>query len=185
MKKLFITLFVSVIVLMGTGFTAFAQNNLNTPSNTNPNSSGFSLVACDGPTLPANPPELRQRANAEMQARYHRNYIPCDFNGVVLQAQKLIDIAIILGVILAIFGFTYAGWLYVTGVEKNISKAKSIFPKIVGGFIIMLSAWFIVYQLLSWIAPCSGYRALLGQEPESCVGYSSPIGPTRGGGFNP
>jgi membrane protein DedA with SNARE-associated domain len=68
----------------------------------------------------------------------------------------------VLGVLAAIIVFTYAGYLYITGIEGNIKKAKSIFPKVFLGFVIMLVAWFVVYQLLSWLTGNSGFAKLLG-----------------------
>ncbi len=126
---------------------------LNTPTtdpNLDPNSSGFKIVVCDGPTLPANYPNKPA------------NYVPCDFNGVMLQVQHLINIAMVLGVLVAIVMFSYAGGLYITGKKANVDKAHSIFPKVFFGFIIMLSAWFIVYQILSWLTNNDGFKALLG-----------------------
>jgi hypothetical protein len=69
---------------------------------------------------------------------------------------------IVIGVIAAFGSFCYIGYLYITGTQENIKKAKSIFPKIFFGFIIMLSAWFIVYQILTWLGSYNGYKALLG-----------------------
>jgi hypothetical protein len=63
----------------------------------------------------------------------------------------------------AIVGFSYAGYLYITGVPGNISKAHDIFKKVILGFVIMLAAWFIVYQLITWLVPgSSGVKYLLG-----------------------
>lgn len=135
-------------------------------SSTDISKEGFRLTVCDGPTLP--PPskgrDLNKELNQEYQAKYHRNYVPCDFNGAMLQVQHIINIAIFVGVVMAIIGFFYAGYLYITGTQENIKKAKSIFPKIFGGFIIMLSGWFIVFQILSWLTgEGSGLGALLGK----------------------
>ncbi len=78
------------------------------------------------------------------------------------QVQHLIDIAMVLGVLAAIILFVYAGYLYITGIPGNIDKAKGIFPKVFWGFIIMLVAWFVVFQLLSWLTGNSGFGTLLG-----------------------
>lgn len=120
--------------------------------NLNPNSSAFKIVVCDGPTLPPNYPDKPA------------NYVACDFNGMMLLVQHLINIMMVIGVLVAIVMFSYAGFLYITGKEANISKATSIFPKVLWGFIIMLSAWFIVYQILSWLTKeGSGFSTLLGK----------------------
>jgi hypothetical protein len=133
---------------------------LTSDSQTDVNSPGFRLIVCDGPVLPV---ELRAQADAELQ-KYGRTYQPCDFNGVMKQIQHLINLAVVVGVLAAIALFMFAGGLYLTGKEKNISWAWSIFPKVGGGFIIMLSAWFIVYQILAWLTgEGSGFSTLLGK----------------------
>ncbi|MES2216027.1 MAG: hypothetical protein V4481_01890 [Patescibacteria group bacterium] len=154
---------VILLLLLSSPVLAETTRTLTSDSSTNPNDEGFRLTVCDGPTLPT--PQMKQAADSELQAKYHRNYVPCDFNGVMLQVQHLINIAIILGVIMAILGFFYAGYLHITGTQENIKKARSIFPKILGGFILMLSGWFIVYQILSWLTgEGSGLGALLGSS---------------------
>ena len=90
------------------------------------------------------------------------NFIACDFNGLMIEIQYLLNVMTIAGVLAAIIGFAIAGGLYVTGVQKNIERAKSMFPKIAIGFILILSAWFIVYQILSWLTGSAGAAALLG-----------------------
>jgi hypothetical protein len=139
--------------------TASAQN-VNTLTSQNgisdPTQSTFQIVVCDGPTLPAD-------LKAAEEKKLGRTYIPCDFNGAMMQVQHLIDIAMVLGVFAAIVLFTYAGYLLLTGTEANRNKAKDIFPKIFWGFIIMLSAWFIVYQILNWLTGSSSpFTKLLG-----------------------
>ena len=127
------------------------DQTLNVPSpELNPNDSAFKIVVCDGPTLPKDYPNKPA------------GYVPCDFNGVMRQIQHLINIMMVLGVLIAIVMFSYAGGLYITGQKANIDKAHSIFPKVFIGFIIMLSAWFIVYQILSWLTNNEGFKALLG-----------------------
>ena len=132
---------------------ANAQRTLSSKidPNLNPNSSAFKIAVCDGPTLPPNYPDKPA------------DYVACDFNGMMLLVQHLINIMLVIGVLVAIAMFSYAGYLYITGKEANITKATSIFPKVFGGFIIMLSAWFIVYQILSWLTKSgSGFTTLLG-----------------------
>jgi Kef-type K+ transport system membrane component KefB len=69
------------------------------------------------------------------------------------EVQHLINIMIIVGILAAIAGFCYAGFLYIVhGSEPSSrSEASSVFKKVFIGFIIMLTAWFIVYQILSWL----------------------------------
>jgi len=143
-------LFYTLLALVAFQIAPVSAQTLTSPDpNANPNATGFKLVSCDGPTLPPG-------------MTVPQGYVPCDFNGVMIQVQHLINVAMVLGVFAAIAGFSYAGFLYVTGSEGNLKKAHEIFPKIFWGFIIMLSAWFIVYQLLGWLTNNSGFKALLG-----------------------
>ncbi len=143
----------TLVVVVGP-YSALAQNNpartLNSPSNENVNDTGFKLTVCDGP--------------AEANLNHDQNYVTCDFNGAMLQIQHLINIAMIVGVLAAIVLFTWAGFLYVTsaGDTTKLNSAHAIFKKVIIGFIIMLSAWFVVYQLLDWLTGKSGFGALLG-----------------------
>ena len=153
----------SIIVMLilcfsysGILFAQAAVNTLTTPSNTeNPTQTGFKVVICDGPKLPNGVTPTSGTAGT---------YTVCDFNGMVLQVQHLINIFMVLGVLAAIVLFTYAGFLLLTGKEANIKTAKDIFPKIGIGFIIMLSAWAIVYEILVWLTgPNSIFIKLLGK----------------------
>lgn len=120
------------------------------PEYSNINSSKFKLLICDGPSLPDNYPNKPA------------NYIPCDFKGLMMQIQHLINIAMVLGVISAILLTTWAGALYVSGQPKNIDQAHAIFQVVVKGFIIMLLAWFVVYQILEWLTGSKSFGVLLG-----------------------
>lgn len=118
--------------------TAMIPLAYSAESNNDPASSDFRLVVCDGPE-------------------------DCDFNAVIEQVQVIINAMVVFGVMAAVIGMTYAGYLYLTGKESNINKAKDIFPKMFWGFIFMLSAWFIVIQILKWLTGDSGFTALLGK----------------------
>ncbi len=120
----------------------------------NPNNTGFKIVVCDGPTLP---PNLMKEATKD-----GKSYVPCDFNGIMLQVQHLINIMMVVGVFASIGAFSWAGALYISGNPKKKEEAHKIFPKIFTGFIIMLSAWFIVYQILSWLTDNAAFKTLLG-----------------------
>ena len=122
----------------------------------NPNSSAFQLSVCDGPTLPTQ--TLIDQAKKDLG----RDYRPCDFNAMMKLVQHLINIMMVLGVLVAIVMFVYAGTLFISGQKAKIDKARSIFPKVFTGFIIMLSAWFIVYQILSWLTDNTAFKTLLG-----------------------
>ena len=129
------------------------------PEYSNINSPQFRLLICDGPAeLVAYNPATRKIEPGHIE----EGFIPCDFRGLMMQIQHLINIAMTLAILLAISGLIYAGYLYATGTPPNISKAHEIFPSLAKGFIIMLSAWFIVYQILSWLTGTNGYGVLLG-----------------------
>ncbi|MBU6231066.1 MAG: hypothetical protein KGI45_02320 [Patescibacteria group bacterium] len=145
------------------------MNNTQTLSSQLPpvdvSSSGFRLTVCDGPTLPPGQSWVTAYKDS-FQATYHRQYVACDFNGAMMQVQHLIDVALVAGVLLAIAGFCYAGFLYITHGDNpgKRDEAKDIFKKIFVGFIIMLAAWFVVYQVLAWLTGAnSGFTSLLGK----------------------
>jgi len=125
---------------------------------------GFRIVQCDGPAnLNHIRPDTREidltyrldsnRTEFIKQFNHEPPFVPCNFTGLMIQAQFLINAAIVVGVLVALIGFAYAGFLYITGTQENLKKAHAIFPKIFWGFIIMLTAWFMVYQILKWLTP--------------------------------
>ncbi len=126
----------------------YGQNDRNT---TDINSPSFRLLICDGPPLPTGHPDNKP------------GYVPCDFKGLMQQIQHLINIALIAGILVAICALTYAGFLYISGQPENIKKARNIFPALFKGFIIMLLAWFIVYQLIFWLTGSNTFSVLLGK----------------------
>jgi hypothetical protein len=144
--------------------SAQTTQTLNSPTtNVNVNDSGFKFVVCDGPDVSNVQGYTGPGANGKNPDG--STYIPCDFNGAMMQVQHLINIAIVLGVLAAIVLFSYAGFLYVTasGNPGKLSQAHAIFKNVAIGFILMLSAWFIVYQILAWLTgDGSGFSALLG-----------------------
>lgn len=119
----------------------------------NINSEGFKLVICDGPA------GLKQHLDASSEE--YKKFVPCNFQGFMMQIQRLINVMVILGVVAALGGFSYAGYLYITGVPGNITRAYEIFKKVGIGFIIMLSAWAIVYQILKWLTDENQFKGLL------------------------
>jgi len=104
------------------------------------------------------PKDLEQQQTAKIGHTYQ----PCNFQGLMIEIQYLLNVMTIAGVLAAIGGFAYAGYLYVTGTQENIKKARGMFPKIAIGFILILTAWFIVYQILAWLTGSAGAAALLG-----------------------
>lgn len=114
----------------------------------NPFDPNFKLVVCNGPTLP---PGMTKA-----------DYVPCDFNGLMLQAQFLINAMFVLGVLAAILTLTYAGILYISGDQKKINDAKDLLKNVGIGFLMMFSAWVIIYQILDWLVANPGVKILLG-----------------------
>ncbi len=134
---------------------------------TDPN---FMFVVCDGPDLSKITLSAGQKMNITVKGvptvwsggAVPGGYVACDFNALINTVQHLINIAIVIGVVVALGSFVYIGYLYMTGTQGHIKKAHEMLPKIFFGFIMMLAAWFIVYQLLSWLGASAGFRSLLG-----------------------
>jgi hypothetical protein len=150
--------------------TASAQSAVQTtyplpPENVN--LPGFKLSVCDGPDLSNLPTGTVVTVNGKTETVTHGHtvsgYVPCNFNGAMLQVQHAINVMIVLGVLAAIVGFCYTGFLLMTGKPADHSRAMEVLPKIFWGFIIMISAWFIVYQILSWLTGGSAFATLLGK----------------------
>jgi hypothetical protein len=80
---------------------------------------------------------------------------PCDFNYFVLMINGIINWIIgIAGVIFTISAI-YGGFLYMTSGENpgNKAKAKTILWSTLLGFVIILTAWLIVYTILTYVVP--------------------------------
>ena len=75
----------------------------------------------------------------------------CQFNDLLKLVSNIVDFLIITGTAVAALSFGYAGFLMMTanGEMGKIEEAKAIFGKVMTGFIIMLSAWLIVYAIES------------------------------------
>jgi len=170
--KFFKSILILSLIISGlslTTSTSLAQTQtLTSPTqipadSESPTQSSFRIVICDGPELPPDTAGNKSaRAALIKDAGSPGQYIPCNFNGAMIQVQHLINICMVLGVLSAIVLFTYAGYLLMTGKEDDRKKAKDIFPKIGIGFLVMLSAWFIVFQILNWLTGDSVFTKLLG-----------------------
>lgn len=80
----------------------------------------------------------------------------CGFTDVVLVIKNIINYLIVLGLAVSVISFSYAGYLMMTsgGAAENINHAKSIFTKVVIGFIIMIAAWLIVKTIeITFLSP--------------------------------
>lgn len=94
------------------------------------------LVQCDGVTSGTSSTATQKK---------------CNFDTLVESIQYLIKWLFAIAGAVSIILFTYAGFLYVTGVESNINKAKGIFGHVILGMVLMLCAWFIVYTIVTLI----------------------------------
>jgi hypothetical protein len=137
--------------------TAPAVDLNQAPSSATSPFGAFKLVQCDGPDLSGLKTPITVTVNGKSEqttaGSNPDNYVPCNFAGLMMQIQFLLNVMLVVGVLAAIVGFAYAGYLYVTGTQENLKKARSMFPKILIGFILILTAWFIVYQILAWLTP--------------------------------
>ena len=159
----FINLFVPSLFVQAQSTQTLTSPTQIPADSESPTQSSFRIVICDGPTLPPNTPQnAAARTELIKEAGSPGQYIPCDFNGAMMQVQHLINICMVLGVLTAIVSFTYAGYLLMTGKEDDRKKAKDIFPKVGIGFLVMLSAWFIVFQILNWLTGNPIFTKLLG-----------------------
>ncbi|HTK33133.1 MAG TPA: hypothetical protein VL335_01135 [Candidatus Paceibacterota bacterium] len=162
MKKTLFSLFTLSLLLTPVVFAQGVQTLTSPAASEDPTQSSFRIVVCDGPDNPAINKPVPLYDNNGKPTGQTRPYVVCNFNGAMLTVQHLINIAMVLGVFAAIVLFTYAGYLMLKGTDSDRNKAKDIFPKILWGFVIMLSAWFIVYQILSWLTGNSAFTKLLG-----------------------
>jgi hypothetical protein len=85
----------------------------------------------------------------------------CGFNHLIELTQNLIYNLVILTTFLATFAFAYAGILLITsgGNTSKKDEAKKMLMKVLTGFLIILSAWLIVYTLTSVLLK-DGYSLL-------------------------
>jgi len=159
-KAHFVIRFFSCVVLLVTLVGPLSASAQLTPE-TNPSNEGFKLVVCDGPTLPEDVKKTLP-TGTEFKKRYGHDlpYVPCNFQTAMAQIQHLINIMLVVGVLAAVAGFTYAGALYISGSQEKIKKARSIFPKVFGGFVLMLSAWFIVFEIMRLLGNGAGTALL-------------------------
>ena len=126
---------------------------------------GFQLTQCGGPDYSSytgtafnvSYQGVNYQIPGQWSALQRAGYHACDFQGALVQIQFLINVMLVVGVLAALVGFTWAGLNYISGQQKRIDKAHEMFPKIFWGFIIMLVGWFIVYQILVWLTGTTAY----------------------------
>ncbi len=81
--------------------------------------------------------------------------VKCDFVSFMKMANYLINWAFTISIPVIVGLLAYSGFLYMTGKEENLKRSKRIMQNAVIGFIIMLTAWFIVSTLLKWLVNTS------------------------------
>ncbi|MSU55250.1 MAG: hypothetical protein EXS46_01770 [Candidatus Taylorbacteria bacterium] len=74
---------------------------------------------------------------------------PCGWNDFIVGITNVTNYFIIMGTAVSALAFGYAGYLMMTagGEMSKIQEARSIFGKVLVGFLIMLSAWLIVHAI--------------------------------------
>jgi hypothetical protein len=88
--------------------------------------------------------------------------VECDFNYFIKTIANLINWGFYISIPIVVVLFSWAGLLYISGVENNISRAKGIFLNAMIGFIIMLIAFTAVHTLVGWLVdPSIGAESLL------------------------
>lgn len=158
-QKLRIAAFLLILSLLSPLGTVAVQAQVPSPE-TDISKPTFKLLICDGPEQ-INHIDPKSGLYKIDNPKNNPNFIPCDFNGAMMQIQHFINVAMIVGVLVAVLGFTKAGIYFIWGEPGKIKEAKETFAYVVKGFIIMLSAWFIVYQILAWLLKSNTLGVLL------------------------
>jgi hypothetical protein len=108
--------------------------------------SGF--VKCDG--VVKKQYDAKGKATGKVDPAESDRDRVCDFAALMDTALGLVTWMFRISVAAATVLFAYAGVLYMSGKEKNISTAKAIFTSVAVGFIIMLVAWISVKTFVDW-----------------------------------
>lgn len=75
----------------------------------------------------------------------------CNFENLIVMVNHLINWLFAISIPIIVGLFAYAGFKLMTGSESALKEGKAMLLNAGKGFIIMLTAWFIVTTLLSWI----------------------------------
>jgi len=86
----------------------------------------------------------------------------CDLLDFVELTRRVINFLIALAIPIFAIGAAYAGWLLLTsgGNPSERDHAKDVLYKMVMGFVLMLSAWLIVYAITKPLLKDQGYSLL-------------------------
>ncbi len=77
--------------------------------------------------------------------------ISCNFYNLIVIINQLINWAFTLSLPVVAGMFAYAGYLHISGSETDLKRSREIMKNAIIGFIIALTAWFIVTTLVDWI----------------------------------
>ena len=131
--------FCLAFVLLAVPVLAFAQAPVPGDSNfVGPLDTG--LVPCDGP-----------RSVAGSDAR------TCNFQALLRGVNGIINWLFIIAVPVSLAAFAYAGVLFMTGKESNITQGKAIFTNVIWGMVIMAGGWLVVRTIIQGLLdPAAG-----------------------------
>lgn len=75
----------------------------------------------------------------------------CGYPELILLSQNIMTFLMGISVALSAIAFAWAGFLYITarGNQSTLERAHSIFTKVAIGFILVLTAWLIVWLITS------------------------------------
>ena len=103
------------------------------------------LVPCDGPATVA---KTADRV--------------CNFQALLRGINEIINWMFIIAIPLSLVSFTYAGILFMSGKEGNITQGKEIFGKVVWGIVIMSAGWLVVHTIIRGLLdPNAGFGGYL------------------------
>lgn len=94
------------------------------------------------------------------------NECECGFRDVVAEIKQLINFAFLLAMPLTVIAITWAGIqiLLARGNPGKINEAKKLATQVLTGFIIVLTAWLIVYTITSNLMRPEFYTPFLGDQ---------------------
>ncbi|MEI6057673.1 MAG: pilin [bacterium] len=122
----------------------------------------------DGPIGPVNQPTQKFKADNYTGlvkcsgVKSASTDVECNFTYAISSIATLINWAFYVSIPVAVALFSWAGILYMSGVESKIKQAKTIFQNVAIGFIIALVAFTVVHTLVGWLVnPNIGAESLL------------------------
>jgi hypothetical protein len=90
------------------------------------------------------------KCDGEVKVEEQGRKTKCDFAALLKTVISLVNWLFYISIPIAVVLFAWGGVLYMTGKPDNMGKARNIFAAVVVGFIIMITAWFLVRQVVSW-----------------------------------